>query len=183
MDRAQIDTVIRMNEGAAQLTLDSCELTFTGTMTLQVATATFANVLHFAGGVTVADKTTLSVAAGATLTFATGGFTVQAADVTITDSSLSFAGSDGFTVRSDATATFTGTSLSFAAGVGTGLDVQTGATATATGTTFQAAEETTVAVSVEEGGTFTVESSRLAGADGAGCERAALPLRIASPTC
>jgi hypothetical protein len=55
--------------------------------------------------------------------------------------------------------------------------VADGATATATGTTFQAVPSDsmrTVAVSVEEGGTFTVDGSRLAGADGAGCERAAL---------
>jgi hypothetical protein len=99
-----------MDEGASQLILDSCELTFSGTMTLQVTAATFVNVLHFAGRVTVADGTALSVAAGSSLTFAAGF------------------------------------------------------------------------ISVEDGGKFTVESSRLAGAGGAGCERAALPLRAASPT-
>ena len=81
-----------MNEGASQLTLDGCELTFTGTMTLRVATATFANVLHLAGGVTVAGGTALSVAAGATLSFGADGFIVQSnGHVDITDTTLSFA--------------------------------------------------------------------------------------------
>ena len=155
----QIDTVIRMSEGAEGLTLDSCKLTFTDALVLRAAKATFLSQV-FRGGIQVPAGTS----------------------VAITDSSLSFARSDGFTVRSDATATFTDTSLSFAAGVLIGIDVQQGGAATATGTTFQAADDTTVAVSVEEGGQFTVESSRLAGAEGAGCERAALPLRTASPT-
>jgi hypothetical protein len=65
-------------------------------------------------------------------------------------------------------ATFTNSTLFFAAGVQTGLTVQSGGAATATGTTFHTADVTTVAISVEEGGKFNVAGSRLVGADGAG---------------
>jgi hypothetical protein len=70
-------------------------------------------------------------------------------------------------------------------GVATGLTGADGATATATGTTFQAVPSEsmrTVAVSVEEGGPFTADGTRLAGADGAGCERAALLFARRQPT-
>jgi hypothetical protein len=137
----QIDTVIQMSEGAEGLTLDSCELTFTDALVLRAAKATFLSQV-FRGGI--------EVPAGA--------------DVAIAHSSLSFAGSAGVSVSG--TATFTGGSLSFAAGVGTGLTVQQGGAATATGTTFTVAEDATVAVSIKEEGHFEVDS-QLVGADGA----------------
>jgi hypothetical protein len=136
------------------------------------------------GSLDVQGAVTLAASAAMTVTDSSFSFAAGVSisgTATFTGGSLSFA-TAGLIVQSEAAATFTDTSLSFAAGVGTGLTVQTGATATATGTTFQSADDATVAVLVEEGGQFTVESSRLAGADGAGCERAALPLRAASPT-
>jgi hypothetical protein len=152
-DRPQIDTVIRMNEGAAQLTLDGCELTFSDTLTLQVAVATFANVLHFAGGVTVAGGTTLSVTS-ATVSF----------DKTCTP----WYGvcTPGLIVQSEGKVDITHSSISFGAGAGTGLDVQEGGAATATGTTFTVADDTTVAWRVPEGYTFAATGSQLIGADG-----------------
>ena len=138
-----------MSEGAEGLTLDTCELTFTDALVLRAAKATFLSQV-FRGGV--------EVPAGA--------------DTVITSASLSFASTAGISVSG--TATLTGGSLSFAAGVQTGLTVQEGGAATATRATFQTAEDTTVAVRVPVGGSFASVDSQLVGADGAGCERAAL---------
>ena len=164
----QIDTVIQMNEGAGQLTLDSCVLTFTATMVLRAATVTFANLLHFASAVTVSGGTTLSIAAG---------------------SSLSFTGSAGLAVQSGAALTISGSSLSFAASVHTGLTVQSGGAATATGTSFQSTNDTLptaspwtvqVLVSVEDGGSLAVTDSQLVAADGS---TDPLPCDGAAATC
>eukprot|EP01050_Picozoa_sp_SAG11_P016529 SAG11_NODE_2265_length_3604_cov_1.956646_2_plen_673_part_00 len=170
----QIDTVIQMHEGANQLTLDSCELTFSATMVLRVATATFANALNFMGGVTIAGGTTLGVPMGSSMILF-GGITLESdAAATITNSILSFRGSAGLTVQSAGRVSIVDSTLSFPASVHTGLTVQSGGAATATSTTFQSTGDAlpTVApwivqvlVSVEEGGAFTVADSQLMAAD------------------
>eukprot|EP01052_Picozoa_sp_SAG31_P022981 SAG31_NODE_1859_length_7052_cov_4.965051_1_plen_1196_part_00 len=170
----QIDTVIQMHEGANQLTLDSCELTFRATMVLRVATATFANALNFMGGVTIAGGTTLGVPMGSSVILF-GSITLESdAAATITNSILSFRGSAGLTVQSAGRVSIVDSTLSFPASVHTGLTVQSGGAATATSTTFQSTGDAlpTVApwivqvlVSVEEGGAFTVADSQLVAAD------------------
>ena len=158
----QIDTVIQMNEGASQLTLDSCELTFSATMVLRAAKVTFANVLHFAGGVTVSEGTSLTTA-GSSLSL--GGLTVASGAVlSLVHTSLSFARA-GLVVLSDGHVAITDSSVSCAAGVRTGLAVQQGGTATATGSAFRAADGAT-AVAIREGGHFEVADSQLVDADG-----------------
>eukprot|EP01050_Picozoa_sp_SAG11_P001488 SAG11_NODE_64_length_18817_cov_64.238327_7_plen_938_part_00 len=86
----QIDTVIRTNEGASQLMLDSCELTFTDTLVLRTATATFLSQV-FQGGIEVP----------------------HGADVSIDSSSLTFAASanTGLTVRSRSAVSVSSTTL------------------------------------------------------------------------
>jgi hypothetical protein len=141
-------SIVDLTVTDASATLDESPLTISGNVEVSGALAQVALTQK------VLDAATLSVADGADLTVAACSGTT--------------------TLRISGTATITDSSLSFAAGVGTGLTVQKGGAATATGTTFTVADDATVAVSVEEGGQFTVDSSRLAGADGAGCERATL---------
>jgi hypothetical protein len=135
-----------MHEGAAQLTLDSCNLTFTDALVLRAAKATFLSEV-FRGGIEVPSG----------------------ADVMITHSSISFAASvrTGVTVQSEGEVDITDTSLSFAAGVGTGLTVEEGGAATATGTTYTVTDDMTVAVRVPVGsGTFASVDSQLIDAEG-----------------
>jgi hypothetical protein len=125
-------------------------------------------------GVSVGGAATFT---GGSLSFAAAGLSVQnCGGATFTGTSLSFAGvQTGLDVQSNGHVGITDTTISFAAGVGTGVTVADGATATATGATFHSTGDALptaapwtvqVSVSVEDGGVFTVAGSKLVAADG-----------------
>jgi hypothetical protein len=116
-------SIVDLTATDASATLDESPLTVSGRVELSGALAQVALRQK------VLDKASVSVADGADLTVATcsGTTTLRIrGTATITDSSLSFAAGvqTGLTVQSDGHVDITDSSLSCAAGVGTGLDVQ-----------------------------------------------------------
>jgi hypothetical protein len=94
-----------MHEGAAQLTLDSCELTFTDALVLRAAKATFVNQV-FRGGIEVPAGT----------------------NVVITHSSISFADGveTGLDVEEGGAATATGSTFTVAGDATVAVSVENG---------------------------------------------------------
>ena len=142
LSHMQVDTVIRMNEGASQLILDSCELTFTDTLTLRVATAVFLNQRFRCG----------LVVHGCSDARCQGNHPNDGATVTISDSELTFSSDVG---RLDAQG-----------GGRMALTVQVGAELTLRHTTLVTEGAQTVMLRVDEGAVAIVEACQLKRADG-----------------